>query len=225
MKRSMFFLLVLLLGAVIFTTGCAGSAGEEPVAKAAPPEEEKIIPVEVAVAQKGQMALVLEYAGTIEAKDNIDLLPGASGRIESVLVAEGDDVQAGDPIAIIEDDTYLAQIKQAEIAVTTAKLNLAKMELGSRPEEIAAAQAAVELARAAVNDVAQVNDNERTRAAAELARAQAALKSPRRPSTTRLAGPAMSARRPRPLPWNRRLLPTKMRWLITISTPRPATRN
>lgn len=177
MKRSLLFLLVLLLGTVLFTTGCAGAQGEEPVAKAAPPvEEEKIIPVEVAVAQKGQMALVLEYAGTIEAKDNIDLLPGASGRIESVLVAEGDEVQAGDPIAIIEDDTYLAQIKQAEVAVTTAKLNLAKMELGSRPEEIAAAQAAVELARAAVNDVAQVNDNERTRAAADLARAEAALK-------------------------------------------------
>ncbi|GAB4410839.1 MAG: hypothetical protein Fur0044_04680 [Anaerolineae bacterium] len=176
MKRSMLFLLILLLGVVVFTTGCAGAQAEQPIAKAAPPEEEKIIPVEVAVAQRGQMALVLEYAGTLEAKDSIDLLPGASGRIESVLVEEGDEVQAGDPIAIIEDDIYLAQVKQAEVAVTTAKLSLAKMELGSRPEEIAAAQAAVELARAAVNDVAQVNDNERTRAAADLARAEAALK-------------------------------------------------
>lgn len=176
MKRSMLFLLILLLGAVVLTTGCAGAQAEQPIAKAAPPEEEKIIPVEVAVAQRGQMALVLEYAGTLEAKNSIDLLPGASGRIESVLVEEGDEVQAGDPIAIIEDDTYLAQVKQAEVAVTTAKLSLAKMELGSRPEEIAAAQAAVELARAAVNDVAQVNDNERTKAAADLARAEAALK-------------------------------------------------
>ncbi|MBI1881767.1 MAG: efflux RND transporter periplasmic adaptor subunit [Chloroflexi bacterium] len=175
MKQTIPFLFVLLLGAVIFTTGC-GSQGQQPVAQAAPPEEEKVIPVEVAVTQIGQMALVLDYAGTLQAKDSVDILPGATGRIESVLVAEGDEVQAGDPIAVVEDDTYLAQLKQAEAAVTSAKLNLAKMELGSRPEEIAAAQAAVELARAAVNDVASINDDERTKAAVDLAKAEAALK-------------------------------------------------
>jgi HlyD family secretion protein len=103
-------------------------------------------------------------------------MPGANGRIESVIAKEGDEVKAGDPIAIIEDDTYLAQVKQAEVAVTSAKLNLAKMELGSRPEEIAATQAAVELARSAVNDVATVSDDERTRSAADLAKAEADLK-------------------------------------------------
>ncbi len=176
MKQFIPLLFVLLLGVIIFTTGC-GSQSEQPVAQAASPEEEeKVIPVEVAVTQIGQMALVLDYAGTLQAKDSMDVLPGANGRIESILVEEGDEVQAGDPIAIIEDDTYLAQIKQAEAALTSAKLNLAKMELGSRPEEIAASQAAVELARAVVNDVATVNDNERTKAAADLAKAQADLK-------------------------------------------------
>jgi HlyD family secretion protein len=176
MKQFMPSLFILLLGVVIITTGCGGSQGQQAVAQAAPPEEEKVVPVEVAVVQKGQMALVLDYAGTIEAKDSLNVIPGASGRIESVMVEAGDEVQAGDPIAIIEDDTYLAQLKQAEVAVTSAKLNLAKMELGSRPEEIAAAQAAVELARAALNDVATVNDNERTTSAADLARAEAELK-------------------------------------------------
>ena len=61
-----------------------------------------------------------------------------------------------------------AQLSQAQAALTTAKLNLAKMELGSRPEEIAAAQAAVQLAKAALNDVADINDNERTTASARL---------------------------------------------------------
>ena len=50
------------------------------------------------------------------------------------------------------------------------------MELGSRPEEIAAAQAAVQLAKAALNDVANINDNERTAASAALAQAQIALR-------------------------------------------------
>lgn len=50
------------------------------------------------------------------------------------------------------------------------------MELGSRPEEIAAAQTAVELARAQLNDVSTISDDERTQAAAALAQAQTKLK-------------------------------------------------
>lgn len=67
MKQFMPSLFILLLGVVIFTTGCGGSQGQQAVAQAAPPEEEKVVPVEVAVAQRGQMALVLDYAGTLEA--------------------------------------------------------------------------------------------------------------------------------------------------------------
>jgi HlyD family secretion protein len=176
MKRLIPLVLILLLGAALSTTACQSQAAEQPVAQAAAPEEEKVIPVEVAEIKTGRMALVLSYAGTLQAKDNLNIIPGANGRIESVLVEVGDEVKAGDPLAIVEDDTYLVQLKQAEAALTNAKLNLAKMELGSRPEEIAAAQAAVQLARAVVNDVANVNDDERTRAAADLAKAEAELK-------------------------------------------------
>jgi HlyD family secretion protein len=168
-------LLTLLLGAVVTTTACSAGSTES-VALAAPPAEEKTVPVEVATVQTGSMALVLTYPGALQPKDDVAIIPGAAGRIVSVLVEVGDEVQAGDPIAMIEDDTYLAQLKQAEAALTSAKFNLAKMELGSRPEEIAAAQAGVELARAQLNDVSTISDDERTKAAAELARTQAALK-------------------------------------------------
>ncbi len=181
-KLFSFWLLVVL--ALLLTTAC-NSSSEKPIAQAAESEPEtaqtteeeaKVIPVEVAVTQTGPMSLILPFAGTIQPKDSLNVTPGAAGRVESVLVKVGDEVQAGDPIAVIEDDTYLVQLSQAQAAVTSAKLNLAKMELGSRPEEIAAAQAAVQLARAAVNDVATISDDERTKSVADLARAQAALK-------------------------------------------------
>lgn len=175
MKKYLSLMLpALLLGAVLLTTACSG--GAQSVAQAAAAAEEKVIPVEVATVQTGSMALVLAYPGNLEPKDSVDLIPGASGRIVSVLVEVGDEVKAGDPIATIEDDTYLAQLKQAQSALTNAKLNLAKMELGARPEEIAAAQAAVQLARAQLNDVTTISDDERTKAAADLAKTQAALK-------------------------------------------------
>jgi HlyD family secretion protein len=183
--KKLFSVWLLVILTVMLTTAC-NSSSKNPVAQAAAVEtektenaaetEEKVIPVEVALTQTGPMSLILPFAGTLQPKDNLNIVPGAAGRIESVLVKVGDEVRAGDPMAVIEDDTYLAQLKQTQAALTSAKLNLAKMELGARPEEIAAAQAAVELARAAINDVATVNDDERTKAAADLARAQATLK-------------------------------------------------
>lgn len=164
---------------ILILSACAGnSAGAAENAQAAPQAtpEERAVPIEIALVETGDINLVFSYSGSLKPTDEVNIVPGAVGRVESVLVEVGDQVKAGDPIAIVEDDTYAVQIKQAQAALTTAQLNLAKMELGSRPEEIAAAQAAVELARAALNDVASVSDDERTRAAAELARAEAALK-------------------------------------------------
>jgi multidrug efflux pump subunit AcrA (membrane-fusion protein) len=71
---------------------------------------------------------------------------------------------------------YEIQLKQAKANVKNAQLQLAKMTLGSRPVEIATAQAAVQLARAALEDVSKIDDNELTKAAANIARAQSALR-------------------------------------------------
>ena len=184
MKNPSFILFSILLGIVLVVSACSGSANandtneeSESVAQAAPLEEEEVpVPVEVALVETGDISLIFSYSGTIQPEDEINIVPGAAGRIESVLVEVGDEVKAGETIAIVEDETYLAQIKQAEAALTTTQLNLAKMEIGSRPEEIAAAQAAVELARASLNDIANVDDNERTRAASDLANAEARLR-------------------------------------------------
>jgi HlyD family secretion protein len=163
---------------ILLITACQSAAAETPEKAAPTPQEpeEVGVPVEVGLVQTGDINLVFTYSGSIQPKSEINIIPGANGRVESLLVEEGDEVKAGDIIAMIEDETYLAQIEQAEAALALAQLNLAKMELGSRPEEIAAAQAAVSLAKAALNDVASITDDERTRAAADLARAEAALK-------------------------------------------------
>jgi HlyD family secretion protein len=177
MQKSSTVLLLILVGLMGLLTAC-GSQSEQPVAQAAASQEtiEIGVPVEVSTAETGNIALIYNYAGNLQAKDEVSLIPAAAGRIESVLVEVGDEVKVGDPIATIERDKYIEQVRQAQAGLTTAKLRLAKMELGSRPEEIAAAQAAVQLGRAALNDVASINDDERTTAAAALARAESALK-------------------------------------------------
>jgi len=177
-KKYSLFVFLLLLGVVLLASACSSSASESTQAAAVTPTptEEKTVAVEVGEVTTGDIDLVFSYSGSVQPKDDVDLTPGASGKIEQLLVEVGDEVKAGDKIAVIEDDTYLAQLKQAEAELASASLQLAKIEQGSRPEEIIAARAAVELARAALNDVATVDDNERTKAAADLARTEAAMK-------------------------------------------------
>ncbi|MCB0165619.1 MAG: efflux RND transporter periplasmic adaptor subunit [Anaerolineae bacterium] len=179
MKKYSLSVFLLLLGLALLVSACSSSGAAEGVEAAAvtpTPTEEKTVAVEVGEITTGDIDLVFSYSGSVQPKDDVDLTPGATGKVEQLLVEVGDQVKAGDKIAVIEDDTYLAQLKQAEAELASASLQLAKIEQGSRPEEIIAARAAVELARAALNDVATVDDNERTKAAAELARTEAALK-------------------------------------------------
>ena len=175
MKKPVFVSLVLLLLAAWLITGCSQAESSE--AQAAPlPQEEPATPVEVATAQTGDITLVYSYAGNLEARDSVSIMPGASGRVTALLAEVGDEVKKDEPIAIVDQGSYLARLRQAEAGLATAKLNIQKMEIGPRPEELAAAQAAVQLARASVDDVATIDDDERTRAASQLASAQAMVR-------------------------------------------------
>jgi len=165
----------MLFTFTLFLVACGPAAQAQSQATPSPTTE-PAVPIQVTTIQTGTIDLIIDYSGTLQAKQTVSMIPSASGRIESVLVAAGDEVKAGDPIAIIKHDTYQTQLEQAQAALTKARINLAKMQEGSRPEEITAAQAAVDLARANLNDVADVNDNERTVAASNLAKAETALR-------------------------------------------------
>jgi HlyD family secretion protein len=167
-------MLVLLVCVMLVTTACGPTA--KPDVQAAGPAEQAATPVQVAAVMTGDISSVFAYAGNLQSKRSVSIIPGASGRIQTLRVAVGDEVKAGDALMTVESDRYAAQLKQAEAALMTAKLNYAKMQRGPRPEEIAAAQTAVELARAVVKDATTVTDDQRTAAAAAMAQAEANLR-------------------------------------------------
>lgn len=177
MKNHSIIVLILLSLVVSACSWGQGNQSEAQAAQTTPePTEIASVPVEAAAVETGDITLLYSYIGSLQAKDEVQLMPGVAGRIESVLVEVGDEVTADEPLATIERDRYVIQVRQAQAQLTAAKLNLAKMELGSRPEEIAAAEAAVEFAKANLKDVANIDDNERTTAAARLAQAETALR-------------------------------------------------
>ena len=82
----------------------------------------------------------LQGSGTVEARD-IRVGSKVGGRIDKVLVREGDRVQPGQTLIMFDDKELLASLNQSRAAAEKAKR-------GFRPEEIAEARAAAAQAKA-----------------------------------------------------------------------------
>jgi len=82
----------------------------------------------------------------------VDLAFNVGGVVEKMLVQEGDEVKAGQLLAVLEDTSYRFAVAAAEARVATARAVLARLEAGSRPEEIARARARVAEAEARVRN-------------------------------------------------------------------------
>ncbi len=89
----------------------------------------------------------LTASGTIRATE-LRIASEFGGRIQTIDVAVGDEVEAGQVLVQLDTTPWVLQLTPAEEAVEAAKAELAVVEAGPRPEEIAAARAAVELAEA-----------------------------------------------------------------------------
>jgi multidrug resistance efflux pump len=86
-------------------------------------------------------------SGFIET-DDVSMATEIRGRIAEILVDEGDYVEAGQTVAVLDRALLNAQLKQAEAKINTAIAQLAKVKAGVRAEEIAKAEAAVAVAGA-----------------------------------------------------------------------------
>jgi membrane fusion protein YbhG len=102
--------------------------------------------------------LYRQFAGTRNDKlivhGNVDIRQvnlgfRVSGRLKEVKSEEGDVVQAGDLIAVLDDGPYQDQVRLAEAQVAQAQANYTKMVNGFRKEEIE--QARAQLAQAKAN--------------------------------------------------------------------------
>ena len=101
------------------------------------------ISVPAATAQRGTIQQTLTFAGDVRARDQITVLPKASGRVQRVLVDLGSRVKAGDVVAELEQDSPEIQVLQARANLAAAQAKLATVQAGAKPDDIAAAQEAL----------------------------------------------------------------------------------
>jgi len=93
-------------------------------------------------------AVILEAAGYVVAHHKIELSPKVVGRVAWIGVEKGDPVEENQIIVRLEDAEYRARVTQAGGSVAALKARLAELEAGSRPEEVALAQANLNEAKA-----------------------------------------------------------------------------
>ncbi len=118
-------------------------------------------PVEVSVARVvtnrggnpgAAQAVVLNATGYIIAHHKIEVAAKVIGRVEWIGVDQGDPVHEGQVIVRLEDDDYRAQVQQAKGNLANLEAKLTEALHGSRPEEIAVADANMVNAQADLED-------------------------------------------------------------------------
>ncbi|EFO82120.1 secretion protein HlyD family protein [Oscillochloris trichoides DG-6] len=100
----------------------------------------------------------LSGSGTIEAEEVL-VSSEVAGRVQTLLVDEGDEVEPDQILATLDPALLQAQRDQAAAGVAVAEANLALLQAGSRPEDVAAAQAALAQAQALRDGAAAAHAN------------------------------------------------------------------
>jgi HlyD family secretion protein len=93
-------------------------------------------------------------SGFIEGTE-VTIASESSGRIAEMMVDRGDTVQRGDVLVRLDGAVLQSQRLEAEAGLAAAQANLDRVQAGARPEEIAAARAALAQAEAGQDGAAQ----------------------------------------------------------------------
>ena len=137
-SRSFLFILVLLAiaagGYWFLRPGgdTSAPAGVEPPSPA--------IPVEVASAATEELILSIPAVGTLRSNESVQVSPEIAGRIVELEANEGAAVAAGDPIAMLDQSIYQAQIAEVQARISLSESNF------ERARELLARQAGTQRA-------------------------------------------------------------------------------
>ncbi len=77
--------------------------------------KDRLIPVEVFIANEGSLSQVLTVTGTLIPNESVSLHPEISGRIQTILFSEGSEVTKGMLLVKLNDDELQAQLRKLTV--------------------------------------------------------------------------------------------------------------
>ena len=132
-------------------------------------------PVEVTKATRGEIRSELELSGTIQAESQISVFPKVAGRLVALNVDEGDRVEKGTSLAVVEHEELELAVQQAEATLKAAETayeqtkQLAEVRVNSQIAQAEAQFRAAEIALQQVVDLSEI------RTVTQIEQAKAAL--------------------------------------------------
>ncbi|VEP12053.1 RND family efflux transporter, MFP subunit [Hyella patelloides LEGE 07179] len=105
-------------------------------------------PVETMPLTPGTGNRQISLLGQVEAGERATLSPQIDATVQQVLVREGDRVTPGMTVAILDDADPRLALAEAQARLAQERGNLARLQVGTRPEIIAQRQAELNTARA-----------------------------------------------------------------------------
>ena len=119
-------LYVTVLSTILFFSGC-GDEAKQPKSKMSIPP----LAVETITVEKKNYPIWLQYTGMTKAIKDLEIRARVSGRLQKIYFKDGQFVNKGDKLFLIEQSQYIAKLKQAKAKKQQdiAAINLAKADV------------------------------------------------------------------------------------------------
>lgn len=106
-------------------------------------QQEALSQLQTVGVKRVTLPVTVSANGSVEPEQSTNVSPKTSGRLQQVLVNEGDAVKAGQILAYMDASDLEGQRLQAEGQLKSAEASLALVRAGNRPQEVAQAEAEV----------------------------------------------------------------------------------
>ncbi|WP_243397372.1 efflux RND transporter periplasmic adaptor subunit [Crocosphaera subtropica] len=134
-------------GVTWWLTQQSNNKSSSALAQATPPTSVKLDTLKPGVVKN-----VSDVVGTLEAQDAVILRPEIQGRINEILVREGDLITKGQQILQLDSSDWQAELLEAQAQLASRKARLAELEAGNRVEDIQEAKARLREAKARLSN-------------------------------------------------------------------------
>ena len=99
--------------------------------------------IEQQISEPGKGIPLVTASGYVVPRHKVEVSSKIVGRVKEVNIVRGMSVKEGDILLTIEDDDFQARVRSAEAQQAMIQARLTELRAGSRPQEVAAANAAV----------------------------------------------------------------------------------
>lgn len=115
---------LILAGGMVFTACAPKEKPAGGTAAASPSDTTAAIPVRVMPVVKTRIARTIDYTGTIQAYEEVNMAPSTPGRVDNIYVEVGDRVQKGQKLFLMDRSQYYA----SKIQLANLEKDLARMD-------------------------------------------------------------------------------------------------